>query len=182
MTPPDPLATKLHQLRRHLARGVIVRGVGRVLVWIIGFALVDALLDRMFVMDRAQRAVMLLLGLAGAAVIAYRHLWRPMQQPPTDEALCWEVEQRQPQLQQRLLAAWQLARVPSSTASPVLVQAVIAEGRAAASTANFSTVLDGRRWLRNMTVVVLGAAILLGAVAAGFATNWSASGSAAICC
>lgn len=165
----DVLETRLRQLRRRLTGGVIVAGVGRVLWWGIGFALVDALLDRLFILDRPQRAVMLLLGLAGAAWLVFRALWRPLQSPPTDEALCWEIERRHPQLQQRMLAAWQLSRLTATTASPTLVQSAIREGRAAAQTADFLSIIDTRRWAQNLALVLAGVVILLSSVAAGFA-------------
>jgi hypothetical protein len=70
-----PLAARLDRLRRWLVGSVVVEGLGHLLGWGIA-SRADAVLDRMFVMDRPQQVVMLLIAAAGAAFVAYRSLWR----------------------------------------------------------------------------------------------------------
>lgn len=162
------LATKLRRLRRWLVGSVVVEGLGRVLLWLIAFAVLDVIVDRLFVMDRPQRFVMLLIALGGAAVIAYRFLWRPLRQPPTDAALVWEVERLHPTLREQLLAAWQLGRTESATASPQLVDAAMSAGLQAASATDFLAVVDHRRLHRNFAIVAGSVVIIAATVATGF--------------
>jgi hypothetical protein len=162
------LASRLHHLRRWLIGSVVVEGMGRVLLWLIAFAALDVLVDRLFVMDRPQRFVMLLIALGGVAVIAYRFLWRPLRQPPTDAALVWEVERLHPTLREQLLAAWQLGRTASTTASPQLVHAALAAGVQAASATDFLAVVDRRRLRRNFAVVAGSLVLIATIVATGF--------------
>ncbi|MDZ4687832.1 MAG: hypothetical protein SH850_22395 [Planctomycetaceae bacterium] len=165
------LAARLDRLRRWLVGSVVVEGLGHVLGWGIAFAVLDALLDRAFVMDRPQRMVMLLLAVAGAAYVTYRSLWRPLRRPPSDAALCWEVERLHPQLRQQLLAAWQLGHAGSATASPQLVQAAISQGLDAAAQTDFLAVLDRRRLWRNSAIVAVATIIVSLTVATGFTND-----------
>jgi hypothetical protein len=159
-----PLAQQLRRLRGRLNRWLLVDGLRRLALWLLGLIAFDFVLDWLFVMDRPQRFVMLLL--AGALLVAVflRRLVVPLLRRPSDDALCLQVDRRHG-LGDSLISALQLARVSdvgSRGISPAMVNATIARGVATTNDVRFETVLDRSGHRRNLVWLLAATAVLLG--------------------
>jgi hypothetical protein len=174
--PYQPLAdhtagvrNRLARLRGQVAAWFWVEGLGRVLWLALALFAVDLLLDWLFRMDRAQRAVMLVLMLAALGWGIHRWLVRPLSVSLSDDALALQVEAANRRLGQRLISALQLAHVQSPESrgmSPTLVRQAVASGVQIAQEVSFSSVLDHRRYGQNL-MVLLGALLVLSCLAVG---------------
>jgi flavin-binding protein dodecin len=162
--PPLPTAVTegLAALRDSLRKWIWVDGLQRILWTVIGLIVVDGVLDRVFQMEWSQRAVLLVLAIG---LIAYRVWWRlvrPLMVSSTDDALCWEVESRHPELQEHLMAALSFARVGiSPTASRQLAAATVATANEQLRKVDFTEVLNTRLRVRNQTLVAVAAGLLM---------------------
>jgi hypothetical protein len=120
-------------------------------------------------MDRAQRAVMLVLMVGGILWLVQRRLVRPLAATMSDDALALQVEAKNKELGQGLISALQLSRLENAESrgmSPALVEQTVLRGTKAADHVNFASVLDGREFRLN--AVLLGLALLaLGGLAYG---------------
>ena len=104
----NPIQNKIALLRGQLTRWILVRGIGQWLLITVAVLLLDMGLDRIFKMDFAQRTVMLTLTAVGLTVLFFWKVLRPIWLRPTDSALVYEVERKNPQLKESLLSAMQL--------------------------------------------------------------------------
>ena len=85
---PRQIASRLAQLRRRLTTWVLVKGVGRWLLLVLAVLAFDILLDRMFKMDFAQRAIMLVvMGLLAIGLFFWRVI-KPLSNRISDDAFC----------------------------------------------------------------------------------------------
>ncbi len=150
---PQPLRGKLVRLRRALRVWLWIDGLARLALWTAGIVLVDFGVDRLFRMDRAQRAILWGVMLATLGAVAWRRLVRPLSRAVSDDALAARVEQQHRDLQQQVISALQFARMddPASRgASGQLVRATIDRGGQAAERVPFDDVLNRRRRNRNL--------------------------------
>ena len=143
----NPIQNKIAALRSRLTRWILVRGIGQWLLIAIAVLLLDMSLDRFFKMDFAQRTVMLSLTAIGLSVLFFWKVLRPIWLRPSDEALIYEVEKKNPQLKESLLSAMQLDRQKSNKAelagvSEQLVDVTIKKGFDDVAKVNFGSVLD----------------------------------------
>ena len=143
----NPIQNKIKALRGRLTRWILVRGIGQWLLIAIVVLLIDMGLDRIFKMDFAQRTVMLSLTAIGLSVLFFWKVLRPIWLRPSDEALVYEVEKKNPQLKESLLSAMQLDRQKSNPVelagvSQQLVDVTIQKGFDDAAKVNFGSVLD----------------------------------------
>jgi|GEM_PF-3124091 len=168
-----PLIARLNELRRRLTRWIILEGVSHTAAGIVAMIVVDYWIDWSLHMDRAQRFVMLLLIVSGLAAIAYRKLMKPLQQRLTDDALCLQIEEQQPDLKQTLISALQFARaeVAPSGSSLTLRRATIELGSRLAVRIDPQTALDRPRQLRNAVVLIVAGVSLLGTAISVVATD-----------
>src|SRR6185295_2757453 len=84
------VSARLDRLRSQVTAWFWVDGLSRVLWLAIGLAAADLVLDWLFRMDRAQRAVMLVLMAGGLGWLAQRRLFRPLSATMSDDALALE--------------------------------------------------------------------------------------------
>jgi len=162
---PQAVAGKLRGLRGSVRRWLLVDGLTRLLWCLLALAAADLAIDWYFRMDFAQRAMSLGLCLLLLAVLAYRRLLRPLARPLEDDALVLRVEDRNRELGQSLISAVQFSRGIDAEAlgvSPAMVRATIDQGTAAATTVDFTSVLDSPRFRRNLLLVLAALAALLG--------------------
>ena len=176
MTPsivPSPIASRLDLLRRRVWSWLMVDGLSRLSLCLVGLIAIDLLVDWSFQMDRPQRVVMLLLTLGTIAVVSYRRLWQPLAVRPTDDALCLQVERQHPELGESLISALQFSRLTGlpDGASAAMVQATIERGSRVASEINFDSVLHQRRFQTNVALLAVGLVFLGGTAASVFATD-----------
>ena len=165
------VSARLAKLRSQVSAWFWVDGLSRVLWLAIGLAAADLVLDWLFRMDRAQRAVMLVLMAGGIVWLAQRRLFRPLSATMSDDALALEVEAHNKELGQGLISALQLARqenVAGRGPSAALVEQTVLRGTKAADGIDFASVLDSREFRLNGVLLGL-AVLLLGGVAAGAA-------------
>ena len=107
---PKVVLRKLLRMRGKLTRWILVQGIGRWLMVVLAILVLDMLLDRFFKMDFAQRLVMLfVMGAATAFYFVYRVI-KPLLSRPTDDALIYEVENKNPDLNECLISGVQLSR------------------------------------------------------------------------
>ncbi len=164
---PQSIERKLDGFRRSVRLWVMIDGVSLLCAVLVGLSFLSLLVDRFMRMDRAQRAVSLVLGLGALSVLAYRRLLRPLGRELGEDSLCERVEAHHRELKQGLFAAVQFSRMAelSNTGySPALVKASIAEGVRAAEGVDFNDVLDAKR--RNKSLLT--GAGLLALLAAAF--------------
>ena len=156
---PPAVLKKLNRMRGQLTRWMLVHGIGRWLLVLIGILAVDILLDRVFKMDFAQRLVMLVV-MAGAAATYFA--WRvikPLLNRPNDDALIYEVENKNPGLKESLITGVQLARekdLVASGVSPELAQATISQGLANAEAIDFGKSLNLTQHFQNWLLLLAG--------------------------
>jgi hypothetical protein len=161
--------SRLAALRRQIATWFWVDGLSRVLWLVLGLVAADLLLDWLFHLDKAQRAVMLALVVAAVGWLAYRRLARPLSVSMSDDALALQVESRNRQLGQSMISALQLARIgdiESKGMSSVLVRQTVAAGTRAAEKVDFASVLDTKEF-RTSAVLLFLALVALGGLAVG---------------
>ena len=177
----NPIQNKIRALRGRLTRWILVRGIGQWLLIAIVVLLIDMGLDRFFKMDFAQRTVMLSLTAIGLSVLFFWKVLRPIMLRPSDDALIYEVEKKNPQLKESLLSAMQLDRQKSRTVelagvSQQLVDVTIKKGFDDAAKVNFSGVLDlGQQrfnWLLFGAGLLLATIIGIGSVSNPFLKTW----------
>jgi len=142
---------RLSRLRLGLRLWQFGAGTSRLLSVLTALVFLSLAIDRGVRMDHTQRLLSLIIGVTALLVMAWREIVRPLSRRVSSEALLLRVEQRQPDLENRLIAAWEFASMaePPPGASPELVASAIEQGRAAAERTDFRGVLDwphfGRR-------------------------------------
>ena len=165
---PASFTRRLRELRRQLVGWTAVRGVSRWLTLIVGILLVDMIVDRMFSMDWAQRAILLVAMIAAAIGFFVWRVIRPLFMLPSDRALIYEIESKNPQLGESLLTATQLGALDAADSTSVssggvssdLIDASIEQGFRQSESLDFGSVLnDGKR--RSYLIRVALATLLL---------------------
>ncbi|MCA9104639.1 MAG: hypothetical protein KDA83_04385 [Planctomycetales bacterium] len=167
-----PIADRIQQLRRQLSQAVWVRGLGRILLLLIGLVAVDLLLDWTFRFDRSQRIVMLGLIIVALVWAVRRWLVLPLSLSTSDDGLCLELERADNNHRNALISAWQLSRTKDwqqKGLSTSLVEATIRLGSDAAAHVDTRRLFDLGESRRNITMLVLGMAGVV-ALGAGSAT------------
>ncbi len=121
---PDRVQSKIHSLRRLLRRLVVMAGVSRVLLILLGIAALCLLSDWTFRLSPGTRIALALAGLVGLTAAAWRFLLRPLLVAMPDDQLALLYEREFPELSGAMVSAIQLAR-DAGPASPSMVSAVI---------------------------------------------------------
>ena len=179
---PASFTQRLRELRQQLLRWTAVRGVSRWLTLILGILLVDLVADRMFSMDWAQRAILLVAMIAVAIGFFFWRVIRPLFMLPNDRALIYEIETKHPQLRESLLTATQLGALEDaddsvvSYASNDLVNASIEQGFEEAAELDFGAVLnDGKRrsyLIRIAVALLVLVGLAIGVMSSTFFGTW----------
>lgn len=165
------VSARLSRLRSQVAAWFWVDGLSRVLCLALVLFTADLALDWLFRMDRAQRAVMLVLMVGGIGWLIQRRLVRPLSATMSDDALALQVEAHNKELGQGLISALQLSRLENVGAkgmSATMVEQTVLRGTKAADGVDFGNVLDSREFRLNAVLLGL-AVILLGTIGAGVA-------------
>ena len=178
-TMPKSIARKLNQLRRKLTSWILVHGFSRWLLVILAVLVLNMALDRFFKMDFAQRTIMLCLMGAGALAYFFYRVIRPLSSRPNDDALLYEVEDKNTELNQSLISGVQLAREKNLAAqgtSPELAQATIDHGIEQAGKVNFGSALDASKaqqnWLLLFAGLILAGLLGYGVMQTDFLRTW----------
>ena len=176
---PKVILRKLNRMRGQLTRWIVVHGLGRWLLVVLLILLADMLLDRAFKMDSAQRLVMLvIMGVAALAYFGWKVL-KPLGARPNDDALIYEIENKNPELKESLISSMQLSREKDLGAmgvSPELANATIQQGLDGAGAINFGEALDleshARNWMLLITGIIVAAGLGWGVMNNQFLTTW----------
>ena len=127
----DRLLAPVRRLRGALKKWTAVTGGARVALVLAALVVVSFGLDRIFRMDRSQRLVCLIIGLAVLARVAWKHLAQPLMRLLSDKTLALRLERRFPVLRTHMLTALEFSRAGEAIgagASPVLADAAVEEG------------------------------------------------------
>jgi hypothetical protein len=106
----DAVLAGLRALRRKIAAAIALDGASRCFTALFAAVATSLFLDRVFELETAARAAILLASLAGLGWVVRRHLVARLAAPPSDDSLAVAVEARFPELGDRLITAVQLAR------------------------------------------------------------------------
>jgi len=175
MTDLADIRQRLDALRRRLVAALAMDGGARVALCLLGAVAVSFLLDRVFRLETAARAVLLCAGLGALGWVSWRYLVRRLRAVPGEDPLAVAVEARHPQLGDRLISALQLAREPDPERygmSPQLIEDAIREAVEPVRSVRFGDVLDTRRVAKRCALGLLA----LGLLAAGAAAKPSLAG------
>ena len=108
--PVREIRQKLSALRRRVRTALTVDGFGWVLGGLACCVALSFLLDRLFKLEVAARAVLLVSGCGLLGFLINRFLLRPLAKRTPDDALAIAVEARYPELGDRMISALQLSR------------------------------------------------------------------------
>ena len=156
-TPPG-VTDKLQALRRRITMWFILDGLSKLLWCAIILIAVDLVVDWTFMMDRAQRIVMLVLALGTLGAVVYYKLIKPLSIHFSDDALCQQVESRHTELGQSLISAMQFSRmenIDDAKVSPAMIRATIQQGGERASQVRFQDVLSESGFYRSIVLLVV---------------------------
>ncbi|MEX2188901.1 MAG: hypothetical protein WD875_18980 [Pirellulales bacterium] len=176
---PSSVTDKLAALRRGIVGWLLVDGLAALAVAALGVFLIDLAVDWLFRMDLAQRRVCFVLMVAALAYVIYRRLLKPLGQSYSDDVLVLQVESKHRELGQSLISAVQFSRVEDQYEglgmSSTMVRATIDQGTRAAGGVNFSDVLEGGRFRRNVAkaVGVVAFFVALGVFAPHVLSTWA---------
>lgn len=176
---PKVILRKLNRMRGQLTRWIVVHGLGRWLMVVLLILAADMLLDRVFKMDSAQRLVMLvIMALAALAYFGWKVL-KPLGTRPNDDALIYEIENKNPELKESLISSMQLSREKNLDAMGVsreLADATIQQGLDSAGAIDFGKSLDleshYKNWMLLVTGIIAAAALGWGVMNNQFLTTW----------
>ena len=158
---PKLVMEKLLRMRSKLTRWILIHGLGRWLIAILAILAFDVALDRFFKMDFAQRLVMLIAMAAAAVVYFGIRVVKPLFSRLSDDALIYEVENKNPELKESLLSSVQLSRDEDWKqwgTSAALAAATIQQGIEKSKLVDFSKALDLSRHLQNWLLLMAGLA------------------------
>ena len=172
------LAGHLDRVRRRQGGVALRTGFAMALAAVLAWLAIEMPLDWLLALPFAARAGMLMCGLGGAAVLAWRFGIRQWSHQPDDDRVALAIERALPQFRSRFIASVQLARQQEARdlstvhegVSRSLVNALIEETATVAEDATFDDAVKTdtlRRWARIAAVATVCAAAL-----------WSAGGRA----
>src|SRR5579864_4383445 len=161
---PQRLFKRLARVRRRMHLVALLRGLFALLALLVGGALVVGLLDWRLHMPGLARAVALIGILAGAGIIFFFWLIRPLQQRADDLALALRLEEKYPHLNDSLASAVQFLERPADEellSSPLLRRIAVRQALKYAEGCRFTELISvrGLLWSGLALAVVITVAI-----------------------
>ncbi len=176
---PKSILQRLSALRSQLTKWIVVRGLSRWVLIVLGVLLADILIDRVFKMDFSQRLIMLGVMIAVAAFFFFRRLLKPLAARPTNDALLYEVDRGNKSLNESLISSVELSRVEDFEATGVsqqLATATIEKGIEDAKKIDFGKIVDQPSYRKNLGILAVGVLALallgIGVVSTKFLGTW----------
>ena len=176
---PKTILDRLSGLRRRLTQWVVVRGLSRWLLILLGVLLLDIAIDRLFKMDFSQRLIMLGVMLFVAGLFFFWRLLKPLSSLPGNDALLHEVEKGNRSLKESLISSVELSRVEdfeSLGVSQQLASSTIEKGIEDAKQIDFGKIIDQDSHRKNLGILaagILGLALLgIGVAKSDFLGTW----------
>lgn len=170
---PRSIVDRLHAFRRKVLTWLIVDGLSKCLLLLIGLIAFDLVVDWLFHLDYAQRVIMLVLCIGAMMGGIYYWLVRPLRHRPNDDALLLQVESKHRNLRQVMISSLQFSRLKTLADQGVsmeMVEATIEQGAKAAEGVNFTDALDNSRFRLNSGLLLL-CLLALGGLAVGVAQH-----------
>ncbi|MGE3181794.1 MAG: hypothetical protein AB7N71_09195 [Phycisphaerae bacterium] len=155
------LRQAIQQLRGSVRRALLTRGFAAVLVAIVGFTLLQLVLDRWFQLSVDQRVILNILITAVWVWVTYRFLLRPLSKPISDSQVASWVDRANPELHDLTKTAVEFREregepVIQRDVSGELVALTLKDAEARLDRAAFDRVLDRGRLRRNRQWLVGG--------------------------
>jgi hypothetical protein len=163
------IRARLDALRRRIAAALALEGGARVAGVLLAAVAASFLLDRVFRLEVAARAVILLAGLLAIGFVLWRFLLRRLGRLPGEDPLAIAVEARYPELSDRLISALQLARVADPERygmSPQLIEDAVHSVAEPVKSLDFGRILATGRVARRAALGLLALGILAAGAAA----------------
>jgi len=164
------IRARLDALRRRIAAALALEGGARVAGVLLAAIALSFLLDRVFKLEAAARAVILIAALGALGWTIWRYVLRRLRGLPGEDPLAVAVEARYPELGDRLISALQLAREADPERygmSPQLIEDAIHEVAEPVRHLDFGQILALPRVIRRTALGILA----LGLLAAGAAAD-----------
>jgi hypothetical protein len=150
------LRQRLALLARRETRIDVTMGLLRTLIAALAFAGAFFLVDWLFLLSAAIRAVLLLAALGAAVWFAREYLYRPLKTVRNAETVALQIESRFPELRDRLISVVQLTAIPASgkeaPVSPRLIEQLEMDTAKMTSSMDFSRVINRQFVVRLMLV------------------------------
>lgn len=176
---PKTILKRLSALRARLTQWIVVRGLSRWLLIVLGVLLLDIVIDRVFKMDFSQRLIMLGVMIVVGVLFFFWRLVKPLAARPGNDALLHEVEKGNRSLKESLISSVELSRVEdfeSVGVSRQLAETTIEKGLEDAQKIDFGKIVDQTSHSKNLGILaagVLGLALLgVGVLTTDFLGTW----------
>ena len=176
---PKTILRQLSALRSQLTQWIVVRGLSRWLLIVLGVLLADIVIDRVFKMDFSQRLIMLGVMIAVAALFLFWRLIKPLASRPGNDALLHQVELGNKDLKESIISSVELSRVDdfeSVGVSQELASVSIDKGIADAKKTDFGSIIDKSSHGKNLGILAVGVLALallgVGVVSTKFLGTW----------
>ncbi|MEO6738801.1 MAG: DUF4175 family protein [Chthoniobacteraceae bacterium] len=163
------LAGHLDHVRRRQGTVAVRTGIAMAITALLAWLAIGMPLDWLFALPFPARAVLLMCGLGGAGMLAWRFGIRHWLHQPDDDRVALAIERALPQFRSRFIASVQLSRQQDGV-SHSLVKALITETNGIAADAPFDDAVKTDS-LRHWGRIAAGATVLA-------ATLWFAGGRA----
>jgi len=164
-----PVTERLSRLRGAIRRLFALDGLSRLFLALCALVVLTFLLDWSLILPAGVRLFLLVAGLAGFGVLAFKRIVYPLGVKISDDDLALFVERHFPELNDRLISAIQLTREPvdetGTLQSPELVAALVADAEQATSQIDFKRVIIGKHvgrigmWALAALIAIGGAAV-----------------------
>jgi hypothetical protein len=144
---PNPLRPRLAGLRRRLRTVILWRGTGWLLSLVLLALVLAGLLDWRLHLPGLVRAVLLVGTLTGAALVAYRHLLKPLAARTDDLSLALQIEKQYPILNDGLASTVEFLEQADDSdrfGSPSLRREAIRRGLRRTKNCDFTRIIDRR--------------------------------------
>jgi len=123
------LQNKIRRVRSHWKRLILLSGLAKIILstlFIFGFAL---FLDRLFVLNQTVRFLLLCSGAIAFVVILFAVIIKPLMKVPSEIVLARYLEEKHPQLEDRLVTAVELGGSDTSIISKKLLEKLLEDAR-----------------------------------------------------
>ncbi|MFQ5604184.1 MAG: DUF4175 family protein [bacterium] len=123
------LQERITQVFRRWRKLILIRGGAKVLLTLIGTLLLAFALDTFFVLNNSIRLAMLLVSAAVFLMLFYRELLRPLRRAPSANQIARYIEERHPELEDRLVSAVELGGADDPRISAQILNKLLEDTR-----------------------------------------------------
>lgn len=139
------LKNRLQRLRKQIFLLVLLQGLSKLAMWFLAFAVVSFVLDYSLVLPRTGRLLIFAVACAVTCYLAARYSFLPLRAKIRDDELVVAIEKANPHLEEKLISAFQFARLlkdPDYQDSREMSEALIREAESALPQIRFRGILN----------------------------------------